>query len=123
MSESAGKIIQRYVENSNGDSRTCFTNGPIHSSDECKVLGDFGYKYVKIIPTKDHGHDLVPRNKFNKHQENNTIRISAVDEILLNENQKVSAAKESAENIESDFDDKEHYNIDNMRLKNTKEKH
>ena len=38
-----------------------------------KVLGDFGSKYIKIRPTKDRRNDPVPRNKFNRKQENNAI--------------------------------------------------
>ena len=63
MGESDGKCRKRYVD--------CLS-GIIHShghySDECKVLGDFGDKYVKYKPTKDSGNHTVPRNKFNKQQ-------------------------------------------------------
>ena len=56
------------------------------------------------MPTKYCGNDPVPRKTFNIQQENNYIVNNAMDEILLKENQKVSAEKESHENIESDFD-------------------
>ena len=82
----------------------CLIHAPGNFSDECKFLGDFGFKYVKIIPTKYRERDPVPRKTFNTQQENNYIVNNAVDEILLQENQKVSAEKESHENIESDFD-------------------
>ena len=39
----------------------------------------------------------------------------------MNENQKVSAEKESPEHIESDFDENELYHIDNISLEDTKE--
>ena len=32
--------------------QTCLIHGSIHSSDECKILEDFGNIYVKISPTK-----------------------------------------------------------------------
>ena len=54
-------------------------HGPGHSSVECKVLGDFGSKYVKIRPTKDRGHDPIPKNEFNRQQDNTDIFNSAVD--------------------------------------------
>ena len=38
-------------------------------------------------------HDLTNRKKFNRQQDNNDIVNSAVDEIILQENQKVSADK------------------------------
>ena len=46
---------------------------------------------------------------------------SAVDEIFLKENQKVSAEKESQENIESGFYQNELCQINNTSLKYTKE--
>ena len=45
-----------------------------------------------------------------------------MNEILLRENEKVSAVKESPANIESDFDKNELYHIENMSLEDTKEK-
>ena len=64
MSESSSKSIKRYVYHMKGVSKhTCLAHGPGHSSDECKVLGDFGYKYSKIRPIKDRGND--PQIKIN----------------------------------------------------------
>ena len=71
---------------------------------ETLVLG-----MLKSRPAKDRGHDPVQRNKFNRQQENNDIVASEVDEILLHENEKVSADKEAHENIESDFDEIKFY--------------
>ena len=84
---------------------------------ETLVLG-----MLKSRPAKDCGHDTVQRNKFNRQQENNDIVASEVDEILLHENEKVSANKEAHENIESDFDEIKLYQIDNMSLDDTQEK-
>ena len=45
-----------------------------------------------------------------------------MDEIPLQVNQKVSTEKGSHENIESDLDESELYQMDNMSLDDTKEK-
>ena len=82
MTESAGKRIKRYIDYPEGKP-TCLINGLKHSLDECKVLRDFGYKYVKIKPNKDRGHDPVQGKKFNKQQENIAIINRALDEIFL----------------------------------------
>ena len=77
-----------YLDHPKGESKTCLIHGPGISSYECKVLGDFGSKYVKIRTNEDCGHDTIPRKKFNSQEENNDIVSSVVDEILLRENQK-----------------------------------
>ena len=47
--------------------------------------------------------ETIPRlkNKFNRHQEENAIVNHVVDEILLQEDNKISAEAEAHENIES----------------------
>ena len=50
----------------NRSKQTCLIHGPGNSSDECKVLGDFGSRYSKSRPTKDHGHDPSTKNKVNR---------------------------------------------------------
>ena len=122
MSEITGKRRKIHVDHTEGKSKNSLIHGPQNSSDECKVLGYFGSKYVKSIPTKDRGHNPVPGNKFNRQKDNNAIVNSAVDEILLNENKKVSAEKEAPAYVESNFDENELYQIDNMSLDETKEK-
>ena len=54
-------------------------------------------KYVKSKPNKDRRHNPAPRKEFNRHQDNNDIVNSNVDEILLHENQKISDEKEEHE--------------------------
>ena len=66
--ESAGKHRKSYVDRPTGKLKTCLIHGPGHSSEECKVLGDFGTKYAKSRPTEDHGNSPVPRKKINRHQ-------------------------------------------------------
>ena len=74
---------------------TYIIHGPRHLSGEFEVLGDFGSKYDKSIHIKDRGHDSANINKFNRHKYNNAIIKQAVDEILLQENNKVSAEEET----------------------------
>ena len=59
-----------------------------HLSDECKVLGDIGYKYSKVRRTKDQVHDLVTRNKFNMQKNNTAIVNHALNKNDLQENKK-----------------------------------
>ena len=120
MSESTGNIRKRYVDHPSGESKTCLIHGPKHSSNGCKVLGYFGSKYVKGNPTNEIGNHTIPIKKFNRHQENNSIVNSMVDEILLHE-KKVSAAKEAPEFLESDYDDNKLYQVDNTAFVETRE--
>ena len=102
MSESDGKCGKRYVNHSKDRSKlTCVIHGPGNSSDECKVLGDFGYKYSKRITTKNHRQEPATKNKFGMHQDNNAIVKHAVHEIILQENIKLSVKYETHENIYS----------------------
>ena len=58
---------------------------PVHSSDECKVLGGVGFKYSKLGPTRDCSQEPANNNKFGRQQENNYISQDAVYEIILRE--------------------------------------
>ena len=60
-------------------------------------MGDFGCKYYKIRPNEDRGNDPPTRKKFNRYQEKNAIINHALDEILLQENNKVSAEAKAHE--------------------------
>ena len=80
MSESADKGRKVCVDHLKDISTpTCLIHGPGHSSDQCKVLGDFGSKYAKSRPTKDRRKNPANRNIFNRQQENNAIFNHAVD--------------------------------------------
>ena len=59
--EISGKHLKIYVDILNRESKTCLIHDSRNSSDECKVLGDFGDKYDKIKPTNDHGNHPIPR--------------------------------------------------------------
>ena len=58
-------------------------------------LGLIFSKYYKRRPTKDRSDDQATRRKFIIHQENNDIVNHAVDEILPQENNRVSAEQEA----------------------------
>ena len=101
-SESSDKRRKRYVYHLKGKYKpTCLILGPGHSSDKYNVLGELGSNYSKIMHTSNRGHNQENRNEYTRHQYNNTIVNSAVDEIILQENNKVSAGTESQEIIES----------------------
>ena len=63
-------------------------------------LGRLFFKYYKSNPTKDRGHDSAIKNKFNRQKKNNAIVNHALDEMILQENNKVSAEAGAYENIE-----------------------
>ena len=83
-------------------------------------MGGFGYKKAKFRPNKDCGHDPENRKKFNRQKDNNDIVNSAADEIILQENQKVSTEKRTHKNTKSDFYESKLYQINNMSLDDTK---
>ena len=81
MSEIAGKCRKRCLDYPKGKYKpTCIIHDPVYYSDECKVLGNFGSKYAKNMPTKDRRNNNVLRKKFNRQQDNNTIVNIVVDE-------------------------------------------
>ena len=84
-------------------------------------MRDFGSNYYKIRHTKDCGNEPVANNKFSRQQENSAIVQHAFDEIILQEKNKLSAEDESQENIDSEIDDNDLYDIDNMILDEKKE--
>ena len=122
MSESACKISKRCFDHPKyGFKLTCIIHGPGHSSDECKVLGDFGSKYAKIgLPSTLFTLSQI-ETYFNGQKDNNDIFNYAVDEIVLQENNKVSVEQEAHESIESGIDEKDLCHIDNMSLDDKKE--
>ena len=53
ISESYGKCRKGYVDHMKDISKlNCLIHEPVHSSDECKVLGYFGSEYSRRRPTK-----------------------------------------------------------------------
>ena len=53
-------------------------------------MGDFGSKYSKIRATKNRGQKPAKMNKCDKKQEENSIVQNEVDEIILQDNLKLS---------------------------------
>ena len=91
MNESAGKCRKRYVYHPKDIYKlTCIINRPGNKPDKFKVLGDFGFKYSKIRPTKDRGQEPAKTKIFNRNQENNAIVQHAVDDTILKENTQLS---------------------------------
>ena len=87
----AGNNKQRYVDHPRGWSQlTCLINGLGHSSDECRVLNGFGTKYAKYRPFKESSQDTNTNKKWGKKQEVNYFVQEAVDEIILQENEKLN---------------------------------
>ena len=91
MSIIYSKHIKRYVDHPKDRFRkSCLIHGPGYSSYEYKVLGDFGSKYSKIRATKNRGQKPAKMNKCDKKQEENSIVQNEVDEIILQDNLKLS---------------------------------
>ena len=84
MSERSVKRRKTYVDHPKDKTKPiCLIHSPGNSSDKCKVLGDFGSKYAKSSPNKDHRHDPATKKKFNRQHNDNDIVNSVVDKILM----------------------------------------
>ena len=70
----------------------------------------------------DHGQEPAKIKKLNKKQENNAMSQHAVDEIILQENNKLSAQYETHDNIDSKTNKDNLYDIDIMNLDENREK-
>ena len=64
---------------------------------------------------------LYRRSKFNRQQYNNAIVLNELDQIILQDNIKLSVEEKAHENINSEFDKNDLYEIDNMDLDENKE--
>ena len=114
MSEIYGKHREQCLDCPSGELETCSIHGPGYPSDECKFLGDFGAKCDKAIPTKDHGNHTVPRDKFNRQQENIAIVNNVVNGIILHDTQKFSAAREAPGFLDCDYNENRLYHYEIM---------
>ena len=63
----------------------------------------------------------IPKKCFKRQKENNSSVNNAVDKILLNETQKVSAVREAPGFLDSDFDENNIYQVEEKFLEDTKE--
>ena len=68
------------------------------------------------MPNKDCVHEPATKKKFSKHQENNAVVQLVVDEIIFQEKNKLSSEDEAKENIDSEIDEDDLYEIDNISL-------
>ena len=91
-----------------------------HSSYECKVLGDFSIKYAKVRPTKYLRQEPVTNNNFGSQQENNAIIQHAFDEIIPQQNKKISVKYETHENMNDQVDEDELYKLNKKSLDENK---
>ena len=122
MSENYGKRRKRYVDYPKYRSKLAYIiHEPVHSSDKCKVLGDFCSKYSKIRPTKGHGQEPANIEKFNRKQDNNAMFQHVVDDTSLQEENKLSTEYESHENIDSEIYKDDPYEIEDKSLDKNKE--
>ena len=85
---SAVNCRKQYVYFSKSEFKTCMIHSIGHSSDECKVLGEFRTNYAASQTTKYRGRNPVPRKIFQKKQENHAIINNVGDEIQINEPKK-----------------------------------
>ena len=83
-------------------------------------MGDFGANYAKGKPTKDCGNHPVPRKNINRQQVNNATVNNLVEEILLNEAQKLCAVREAPEFWYSGHYDNNLYHVERISLEDTK---
>ena len=86
--ESSGKRIKLYAYCLTRESKTCLIHSHMHTSNEYKVLGDFGTKYDIVKHTKYHGIHTEPMDVFNRKQETNAVINNMVDDILLKKTKK-----------------------------------
>ena len=87
-------------------------HGPGHSSDECKVFGEFGTSYAAPQPTNSHGSNPIPRKGFQKNQENLNIIDNMVDELHMVESKNIGAVNhEVLQLLESDYDKNDLYQV------------
>ena len=81
---------------------------------ECTALGDFGSNYSKVRPTKYQRQETTIKKNDGRQQENNAIVQHAVDDILLQDKDKLSVEDETHKNIDGEVDEDELYNLEQM---------
>ena len=94
--DSACKRSKRYVDCSKSASKHCIIHGLVHSSDECKVLGESGTKYAAAQLTEICGRNTIPKKGYHKKQESHAIIDNMLDELHMVESRKVSAVNHEA---------------------------
>ena len=117
MSKSAGKIRKRYADHpKDGSQLSRIIHDLVNSSDECKVLGDCGYNYSKDRPNKYCRQYPEIKKKFERNKNKNAIFQHSVDDIILQEKEKLSVKEEKYENIDDEVDKDELHELDKISL-------
>ena len=94
MSKSTGNLRKSHVYHPKDILQlTCTFHGPVNYSDECKALGDFGSNYSKVRPTKYQRQETTIKKKYGRQQENNAIVQHAVDDIFLQDKEKIKGER------------------------------
>ena len=101
------------------ESKTCLIHGPGNSSDECKVLGEFGDKYAKGKPKKDYGNRPIPRKKINRQQKITLLLIMWWMKSYLTKH-KSKCCKGSTKVLDSVYDENDIYQVEMMSIEETK---
>ena len=84
------------------------------------VSGGFGSKYSKNRSTKDRGNEPKTSKNPGIHQYNNAIFHNAVDELILQDNKKLSVEDEAHKKMYSEIVNNDLHEIDNMSLDENK---
>ena len=79
-------------------------------------MGEFGINYSKVRTTTELMQEPALKNKFGKQKGNNTITQHAVDDIILQEKEKVGVKDETYENIDDVVDKYYIYELDKFIL-------
>ena len=115
MSKSTGKLRKIHIYHPKDILQlTCTNYGPGNYSDECTALGDFGSNYSKVRPTKYQRQETTIKKTYGRQQENNAIVQHAVDDIFLQDKDKLSVEDETHKNIDGEVDEDELYNLEQM---------
>ena len=115
----SGKRKQNYSDHLRYKSKiNCLIHSPGHLSDECKVLNDFGDKYAKGRDFGEHRKGPISNKTFGKKQEINYIIQNEVEEIILQETEKLNLTLkiETHENIYDKVNEQELYDMDKLIL-------
>ena len=68
------------------------------------------------MPTKEHRKDPETTKIFGRKKENNTVIQNSFDEIILQQNKKLSVEGETHQNINYEVDEDQLYEIDKTRI-------
>ena len=102
MSQRFGKRRKRYSDHPSYRYKlTGLIHVPGNSSDKCKVLVEFGYKYSKKSGRLRTAGNSPQKLRHLKEKMKNAIITNAVCEIILQDNNKLSSEEKAYEKIDS----------------------